>query len=32
VPAWAHGKTLTGVVAVQIGGTAATRLFIRQVP
>ena len=29
VPAWAKGKRLTGVVAVQNGGTAATRLFIR---
>ena len=30
VPGWASGKLLTGVVAVQIGGTAATRLFIRE--
>lgn len=30
VPRWASGKLLTGVVAVQIGGTAATRLFIRE--
>ena len=30
VPAWASGKRLTGVVAVQIGETAATRLFIRK--
>jgi uncharacterized protein YkwD len=30
VPGWASGKRLTGVVAVQIGGTAATRLFIRE--
>ena len=29
IPAWAKGKRLTGVVAVQNGGTAATRLFIR---
>ena len=32
VPAWAKGKRLTGVVAVQNGGTAATRLFIRTLP
>ena len=31
VPGWAKGKKLTGVVAVQIGGRAATRLFIRTV-
>jgi uncharacterized protein YkwD len=30
VPSWARGKRLTGVVAVQIGDTAATRLFIRK--
>ena len=29
IPAWAKGKQLTGVVAVQIDGVAATRLFIR---
>ena len=29
VPRWARGKQLTGVVAVQIDGAAATRLFIR---
>ena len=30
VPRWASGKRLTGVVAVQVGSTAATRLFIRE--
>ncbi len=29
IPAWANGKKLTGVVAVQVGDAAATRLFIR---
>lgn len=29
IPRWAHGKKLTGVVAVQVGTTAARRLFIR---
>ena len=31
IPAWAKGKQLTGVVAVQIGTKAATRLFMRTV-
>lgn len=31
VPKWARGKQLTGVVAVQIDGAAATRVFIRTV-
>jgi len=31
IPTWAKGKRLTGVVAVQVGGVAATRLFIRTV-
>ena len=30
IPTWAKGKRLTGVVAVQIDGSAATRLFIRR--
>ena len=29
VPPWARGKQLTGIVAVQIDGAAATRLFMR---
>jgi uncharacterized protein YkwD len=29
IPVWAKGKQLTGVVAVQVGDTAATRLFMR---
>ena len=29
IPTWAKGKQLTGVVAVQIDGAAATRLFMR---
>ena len=29
IPTWAKGKQLTGVVALQVGGTAATRLFMR---
>jgi uncharacterized protein YkwD len=29
IPGWAKGKQLTGVVAVQIGDEAATRLFMR---
>lgn len=29
IPAWAKGKKFTGVVAVQVGDAAATRLFIR---
>jgi uncharacterized protein YkwD len=31
IPTWAKGKKFTGVVAVQIGKQAATRLFIRAV-
>jgi uncharacterized protein YkwD len=31
VPAWAKGKRVTGVVAVQLDGAAATRLFVRTV-
>lgn len=31
VPAWAKGKKLTGVVAVQQDGAAALRVFIRKV-
>jgi len=31
IPGRAVGKTLTGVVAVQLDGTAATRLFVRRV-
>jgi hypothetical protein len=31
VPPWAKGKRLTGVVAVQVGRAAATRLFVRTV-
>jgi hypothetical protein len=31
IPAWAKGKQLTGVVAVQVGETAAVRLFVRTV-
>jgi hypothetical protein len=31
IPAWAKGKQLTGVVAVQVGGVAATRLFVRTI-
>ena len=30
IPTWAKGKQLTGVVAVQIGTTAAKRLFMRK--
>ena len=29
IPVWARGKQLTGVVAVQMGDAAATRLFMR---
>ena len=29
IPTWAKGKKFTGVVAVQVGNAAATRLFIR---
>jgi uncharacterized protein YkwD len=29
IPGWAKGKQLTGVVAVQVGNAAATRLFMR---
>jgi uncharacterized protein YkwD len=29
IPVWAKGKQLTGVVAVQVGNAAATRLFMR---
>ena len=29
IPTWAKGKQLTGVVAVQVGDTAALRLFVR---
>jgi hypothetical protein len=31
VPRWAKGKKVTGVVAVQVGGDAAKRVFIRVV-
>lgn len=31
VPRWAHGKQLTGIVAVQVGDTAARRLFVRTI-
>ena len=31
IPAWAKGRQLTGVVAVQVGRSAATRLFMRTV-
>jgi uncharacterized protein YkwD len=31
IPSWAKGKQLTGVVAVQVNGNAATRLFMRTV-
>ena len=31
IPTWARGKQLTGVVAVQVGETAALRLFVRTV-
>jgi hypothetical protein len=31
VPKAARGKTLTGVVAVQVGDRAARRLFVRRV-
>jgi hypothetical protein len=31
IPTWAKGKQLTGVVAVQVGDAAATRLFVRKV-
>jgi hypothetical protein len=31
VPKWAKGKQVTGVVAVQVGGAAAKRVFIRTV-
>jgi uncharacterized protein YkwD len=31
IPTWAKGKQLTGVVAVQVNGNAATRLFMRTV-
>jgi hypothetical protein len=31
VPTWAKGKRVTGVVAVQLNGAAATRLFVRTV-
>ena len=29
IPAWARGKKVTGVVALQVGNKAARRLFIR---
>ena len=31
IPGWAKGRQLTGVVAVQVGRAAATRLFMRTV-
>ena len=31
VPAWASGEQLTGVVAVQVGDTAARRIFVRKI-
>ncbi len=30
IPAWARGKKVTGVVALQVGGSAARRLFVRR--